>query len=97
MGESCTCLQENPKRANTKSYDSYESITKWYYTYKAFWTLGAKKADLAHDLARKYITIDDPQKQQALLANLTTREKARHDRKNGRRGRSGQGLRRRYW
>ena len=32
--------------------------------------LGAKKADLAHDLARKYITIDDPQKQQALLANL---------------------------
>ena len=28
--------------------------------------LGAKKADLAHDLARKYITIDDPQKQQAL-------------------------------
>ena len=32
--------------------------------------LGAKKADLAHDLARKYITIDDPQKQQQLLANL---------------------------
>ena len=69
MGESCTCLQENPKRANTKSYDSYESY-KSGTTLQGILDLGAKKADLAHDLARKYITIDDPQKQQALLANL---------------------------
>ena len=69
MGEACTCLQENPKRANTKSYDSYESY-KSGTTLQGILDLGAKKADLAHDLARKYITIDDPQKQQALLANL---------------------------
>ena len=69
MGESCTCLQENPKRANTKSYDSYETY-KSGTTLQGILDLGAKKADLAHDLARKYITIDDPQKQQALLANL---------------------------
>ena len=69
MGESCTCLQENPKRANTKSYDSYETY-KSGTTLQGILDLGAKKADLAHDLARNYITIDDPQKQQALLANL---------------------------
>lgn len=69
LEEDCTCAQENPKRTNTKSYDAYESY-KAGETLQAVLDLGAKKADLAHDIARNYVTLDDPEKQASLIANL---------------------------
>ena len=52
MSESCTCIQENPRRANTKPYNAYEAY-KAGTTLQGVLDLGAKKSDLAHDLARK--------------------------------------------
>mmetsp|Transcript_15440 Transcript_15440/g.23235 ORF Transcript_15440/g.23235 Transcript_15440/m.23235 type:complete len:508 (+) Transcript_15440:83-1606(+) len=67
LDEDCTCMQENPKYPNSKSYDLYEEYKKGT-TLRELLKLGARRADLSNDIARGYIVLDDPAAQQDMIS-----------------------------
>jgi len=53
------CLQENPKRYNSKSWHRYEAY-KSTRTVAEFFEKGGSPADLKHDVGRRYVWYVDP-------------------------------------
>ena len=53
------CLQENPKRYNSKSWHRYEAY-KSARTVAEFFEKGGSPADLKHDVGRRYVWYVDP-------------------------------------
>ena len=72
IGCACRVQQENPKRQ--KSAERYEKY-KHGRTLREVLDLGASRADIAHDMVRGYIVVEDREVQKAILSTANESER----------------------
>mmetsp|Transcript_32201 Transcript_32201/g.99252 ORF Transcript_32201/g.99252 Transcript_32201/m.99252 type:complete len:520 (-) Transcript_32201:59-1618(-) len=66
MKELCECQQDNPKRKGSKSAETYD-LYKCAQTFEEMLEKGAKKADVANDVAKGFCKLQDAEQQERIM------------------------------